>query len=89
MSRHGAHRELDRMFYLKTPNMDYAMEMGEISFGKFYSYGGITMLKNLLTICEKDSKLLSQIEIKDDRNNTYTAEEFVDMLSNLKVVDNG
>ena len=89
MSRHGAHRELDRMFYLKTPNMDYAMEMGEISFGKFYSYGGITMLKNLLTICEKDSKLLSQIQIKDDRNNTDTAEEFVDMLSNLKVVDNG
>ena len=89
MSKHGAHRELDRMFYLLTPNMDYPIEMGEVSFGKFYSYGGITMLKNILTISEKDSKLLSQIEIKDDKNNTYSAEEFVNMLSNLKVMDNG
>tara|TARA_Y100000114_G_C11746182_1_gene321717 strand:+ start:489 stop:758 length:270 start_codon:yes stop_codon:yes gene_type:complete len=89
MSRHGAHRELDRMFYLKTPNMDYAMEMGEISFGKFYSYGGITMLKNLLTICEKDSKLLSQIQIKDDQNVSYNPEEFLDTLTGLEIVDNG
>ena len=89
MSKHGAQRHEGSMFYLLTPNMDYPIEMGEVSFGTFYSYGGIVMLKNILTISEKDSKLLSQIEIKDDRNNTYTAEEFVDMLSNLKVVDNG
>ena len=89
MSKHAAKRDKGSTFYLLTPNMDYPIEMGEVSFGKFYSYGGIVMLKNILTISEKDSKLLSQIEIKDDRNNTYTAEEFVDMLSNLKVVDNG
>ena len=89
MSRHGAHREWDRMFYLNTPNRDYPMEMGEISFGKFYSYGGITMLKNLLTICEKDSKLLSEIQIKDDQNVLYNPEEFLDTLTGLEIVDNG
>ena len=88
MSKHAAQHE-GSMFYLLTPNMDYPIEMGEVSFGKFYSYGGIVMLKNILTISEKDSKLLSQIEIKDDKNNTYTAEEFVNVLGNLKVIDNG
>tara|TARA_A100001201_G_scaffold14204_1_gene17320 strand:+ start:932 stop:1171 length:240 start_codon:yes stop_codon:yes gene_type:complete len=75
-------------FYLNIPTTyDEWVEMGEISFGKFYSYGGLTLLKNYLTICEKNSKLMSMIKIKDDKGKEYTAEEFVVMLSDLEVVD--
>ena len=56
MSKHAAKRDKGSTFYLLTPNMDYPIEMGEVSFGTFYSYGGIVMLKNILTISEKDSK---------------------------------
>jgi len=65
------------------------IEMGEVSYGKFYSYGGLTMLRNFLVIVEKDSKLLKKVEIKDDDNILYNPEEFLDFLTNLEVVDNG
>jgi len=61
--------------------------MGEVSFGKFYSYGGLTMLNNFLKVCEQKPKLISQIKIKDDKGKEYTAEEFIVMLSDLEVID--
>ena len=79
-------------FYLKLPTFrkeDEWLEMGEMSFGNFYSYGGLTALQQFLSIAEKRPELMSKIEIKDGKNNNYTAEEFVLMLSDVKVIDNG
>ena len=77
-------------FYLNIPTTyDEWVEMGELSFGKFYSYGGLNLLKNYLTICEKNSKLISMIKIKDDKGKNYTAEEFITMISDVQVIDNG
>ena len=47
------------------------------------------LLENSIHICEKDSKLLSQIQIKDDQNVSYNPEEFLDTLTGLEIVDNG
>ena len=75
-------------FYLNIPTTyEEWIEMGEVSFGKFYSYGGLTMLNNFLTICENKPNLLSKVKIKDDTGKEYTAEEFVVMLSDLEVID--
>tara|TARA_R100000030_G_C3235596_1_gene119337 strand:- start:373 stop:612 length:240 start_codon:yes stop_codon:yes gene_type:complete len=75
-------------FYLNIPTTyEEWIEMGEVSFGKFYSYGGLTMLNNFLTICENKPNLLSKVKIKDDKGKEYTAEEFVVMLSDLEVID--
>lgn len=75
-------------FYLNIPTTyEEWIEMGEVSFGKFYSYGGLTMLQNFLTICENKPNLLSKVKIKDDKGKEYTAEEFVVMLSDLEVID--
>ena len=75
-------------FYLNIPTTyEEWIEMGEVSFGKFYSYGGLTMLQNFLTICENKPNLLSKVKIKNENGTEYTAEEFVVMLSDLEVVD--
>lgn len=77
-------------FYLSLPTMlEEWIEMGELSFGKFYSYGGLTMLKNFLTICENNSKLLSKVKIKDETGAEYNPEEFIEMLTDVEVIDNG
>ena len=81
-------KQITGAFYLNIPTTyEEWIEMGEVSFGKFYSYGGLTMLKNFLTICENKPKLLSKVKIKNENGTEYTAEEFVVMLSDLEVVD--
>ncbi len=81
-------KQITGSFYLNIPTTyDDWIEMGEVSFGKFYSYGGLTMLQNFLSVCEKKPKLLSQIKIKNDKGTDYTAEEFVLLLSDLEVID--
>ena len=81
-------KKITGSFYLNIPTTyDEWVEMGEVSFGKFYSYGGLTMLQNFLSICEQKPKLLSQVKIKNDKGKEYTTEEFITMLSDLEVMD--
>ena len=79
-------KQLTGAFYLKLPTFrdnDEWLEMGEMSFGNFYSYGG------LKSLAEKKPEALDKIQIKDDKNNSYTAEEFVLLLTEVEVIDNG
>ena len=85
-------KQLTGAFYLKLPTFrdnDEWLEMGEMSFGNFYSYGGLKSLNNFLRIAEKKPEALDKIQIKDDKNNSYTAEEFVLLLTEVEVIDNG
>jgi hypothetical protein len=63
--------------------------MGELSFGKFYSYGGLQMLHNFLMICEKKPELIRQIRIRDDQGSEYTADDFITYITDIEVVENG
>jgi len=85
-------KQLTGAFYLKLPTFrdnDEWLEMGEMSFGNFYSYGGLKSLNNFLRMAEKKPEALDKIQIKDDKNNSYTAEEFVLLLTEVEVIDNG
>ena len=85
-------KQLTGAFYLKLPTFrdnDEWLEMGEMSFGNFYSYGGLKSLNNFLRIAEKKPEAMDKIQIKDDKNNSYTAEEFVLLLTEVEVIDNG
>jgi len=88
----STNKQLTGSFYLKLPTFrdsDEWLEMGEMSFGNFYSYGGLTSLHNFLKIAEKKPGAMDKIKIKDDKNNSYTAEEFVLLLAEVNVIDNG
>lgn len=85
-------KQLTGAFYLKLPTFrdnDEWLQMGEMSFGNFYSYGGLKSLNNFLRMAEKKPEALDKIQIKDDKNNSYTAEEFVLLLTEVEVIDNG
>ena len=85
-------KQLTGAFYLKLPTFrdnDEWLEMGEMSFGNFYSYGGLQSLNNFLRMAEKKPDAMNKIQIKDDKNNSYTAEEFVLLLTEVEVIDNG
>ena len=85
-------KQLTGAFYLKLPTFrdnDEWLEMGEMSFGNFYSYGGLKSLNNFLRMAEKKPEAMDKIQIKDDKNNSYTAEEFILLLAEVNVIDNG
>ena len=85
-------KQLTGAFYLKLPTFrdsDEWLQMGEMSFGNFYSYGGLQSLNNFLKMAEKKPEAMDKIQIKDDKNNSYTAEEFVLLLTEVEVIDNG
>ena len=85
-------KQLTGSFYLKLPTFrdsDEWLEMGEMSFGNFYSYGGLKSLNNFLRMAEKKPEAMDKIQIKDDKNNSYTAEEFILLLAEGNVIDNG
>jgi hypothetical protein len=88
----STNKQLTGSFYLKLPTFrdsDEWLEMGEMSFGNFYSYGGLKSLNNFLRIAEKKPGAMDKIKIKDDKNNSYTAEEFIMLLAEVNVIDNG
>ena len=81
-------KQLTGAFYLKLPTFrdnDEWLEMGEMSFGNFYSYGGTQSLNNFLRMAEKKPDAMNKIQIKDDKNNSYTAEEFVLLLPSTDI----
>ena len=60
--------------------------LGESSFKNFWADDGFQVLVRLV---EKYPNTLSEIKIKDDKNKTYTVEEFLEKIKNLKVISNG
>tara|TARA_A200000159_G_C7330905_1_gene342875 strand:+ start:777 stop:1022 length:246 start_codon:yes stop_codon:yes gene_type:complete len=60
--------------------------LGEVSFKNFWADDGFGILVRMVN---KYPDTLSEIKIKDDKNKTYTVEEFLDKIKNLKVITNG
>ena len=60
--------------------------LGEVSFKNFWADDGFEILVRMVN---KYPDTLSEIKIKDDKNKTYTVEEFLDKIKNLKVITNG
>ena len=82
-------KNISASFYMKLEEDKEWIEMGELSFGKFYSYGGIEMLRNFLKVCEQKPNLIKKVRIRDDQGAEYTAEDFITYLADIEVVDNG
>ena len=56
--------------------------LGEESFGKFWPDEG---LKALYTMKNQKPHLLSQVVVKNEKNEKLTLEEFLDVISTLKI----
>ena len=82
-------KNISASFYMKLEEDKDWIEMGELSFGKFYSYGGIEMLRNFLKVCEQKPNLIKKVRIRDDQGAEYTADDFITYLGDIEVVDNG
>ena len=60
-------KQLTGSFYLKLPTFrdnDEWLEMGEMSFGNFYSYGGLQSLNNFLKMAEKKPNAMKKIQME-------------------------
>ena len=68
-------------------DVDYSTNiLGEISFKNFWTEDGFEILIRLV---EKYPDTLEQVQIKDEQNKTYSVEQFLDKIKNLKVIQNG
>ena len=56
--------------------------LGEESFGTFYTGDGF---KALNTIVMSDSHLVETVKIVDEKNQSYSVEEFVKLISKWKI----
>ena len=57
-------------------------QLGESSFGTFYTNTGMDRLRIMI---EKFPSALESIEIKDEKNNSYTVLEFLELISHWKI----
>ena len=57
--------------------------LGEESFGKFYIGSGYKALTNMIN---KEPKVLESIAIIDEKKNPYSVEEFLELISKLKII---
>jgi|TARA_B100001964_G_scaffold97474_1_gene109052 hypothetical protein len=60
-----------------------AVEIGEVSFDKFYAYDGWHHLNKMVN--NKVTSLLERIQIVSDANKKFTIEEFLDEVSKYKI----
>ena len=60
--------------------------LGEVSFKNFWADQGFEILVRLV---EKYPDTLGEITIKDEQSKSYSVEEFLDKIKNLKVIQNG
>ena len=68
-------------------DVDYSTNiLGEISFKNFWTEDGFEILVRLV---EKYPDTLEEVQIKDEQNKTYSVEQFLDKIKNLKVIRNG
>ena len=57
--------------------------LGEESFGTFYTSTGFNALQNIVV---KKPNLLENVTIKDEKNNQYSVEEFLDLIQKWKII---
>ena len=57
--------------------------LGEESFGKFYVGSGYKALTNMIN---KDPEVLESIAIIDEKKNSYSVEEFLDLIKKWKII---
>ena len=57
--------------------------LGEESFGKFYVGGGYKALTNMIS---RKPEVLESISIMDEKKNPYSVEEFLELLTNWKII---
>jgi len=59
--------------------------LGEESFGKFYPENGF---KALMNIKDRNPKLLEKITVKKETGEVIQLDEFIEVISNLKIQKN-
>lgn len=57
--------------------------LGEESFGTFYAGSGFKALNNMVM---RQPNLLENARILDEKNKTYTVEEFLDLLKKWRIM---
>jgi hypothetical protein len=60
--------------------------LGEVSFKNFWADQGFGILVRLV---EKYPDTLSEVVIKDEQSKSYSVEQFLEKIKNLKVIQNG
>lgn len=60
--------------------------LGEVSFKNFWADQGFEILVRLV---DKYPDTLEEVVIKDEHSKSYSVEEFLDKIKNLKVIRNG
>ena len=64
---------------------DSALQIGEESFGTFYSDDNFSTLVNIV---EHKKEMVKKTKVINERGDTYTVAEFLDLLTRLKVRTN-
>ena len=57
--------------------------LGEESFGRFYTGNGFKAFQNMVV---REPQILETITIVDERKNSYSIEEFLDLISKWKIM---
>ena len=60
--------------------------LGEVSFKNFWADQGFGILVRLV---EKYPDTLDEVVIKDEQSKSYSVEQFLEKIKNLKVIQNG
>ena len=60
--------------------------LGEVSFKNFWADQGFGILVRLV---EKYPDTLSEVVIKDEQSKSYSVEQFLEKIKNLKLIQNG
>jgi hypothetical protein len=60
--------------------------LGEVSFKNFWADSGFDILIKLV---ENYPNTLTEVTIKDEKNKSYSIDEFLEAIKNLKVIRNG
>jgi hypothetical protein len=60
--------------------------LGEVSFKNFWADQGFDILVRLV---EKYPDTLNEVVVKDEKNKSYSVEQFLDKINNLRIIRNG
>ena len=60
--------------------------LGEVSFKNFWADQGFDILVRLV---EKYPDTLNEVVVKDGKNKSYSVEQFLDKINNLRIIRNG
>ena len=60
--------------------------LGEVSFKNFWADQGFDILVRL---AEKYPDTLTEVVVKDEKNKSYSVEQFLDKINNLRIIRNG